>query len=319
MDLANLGGRLLSLSRTILDELAVECDLDGLGVAPAHPVPVDASLFANRVRAAPPELGYLARSLDRRLDPGLVLPGVQSVVTGYVSYAPPDPGSGPRPSLDARVAAFARFEDYHKTVGARFARLSDLLVRRFGARTRWYVDTGPVPEKAYAVAAGLGFIGKNTLFVSPRHGSFVFLGVVLTDLEGGDSPVLGQTYCKTCRACQDACPARALETPYVLDVSRCLAHRTVTARTAADLTLTELAGNCYGCDRCQEVCPFNRAAERPARPDFLPLSALDELTADRLLDLDDAGLDALVAGTPMRRRDRELLRAVARRLAGRSD
>ena len=302
-----------AITRSDLAEMAAACDLDGVGAAPARPVPVDAGVAARLAARMPPELGYFARSLDRRLDPSLVLPGVRSVIAGFVAYAGASAGLEAMPPGGACVSRFAWCRDYHDTVGARFARLAASIEAR-GGRGRWHVDTGPVLEKAWAAAAGLGFVGRNTLLVTPRFGSFVFLGVVLTDLDVEPSAPVPDG-CGSCSACRDACPTGALGEERVLDASRCLAHLTVTARGPFPAELaSSLRGHLYGCDVCQDACPWNRRAERPDRPEFRPLAGLHYPAAAEVATMDDEAFDRLFGPTPARRRGADGVREIARML-----
>ncbi len=308
-----------------LVELALECGLDDAAATLAFPVPVDAADLRQRLSAYPPELSYLARGLAKRLDPSLVLPGVRTVIAACMAYGGPHPGVAARPAGSGFVSRFAWCPDYHRPVGDAVARFAAGIEARTGTLTRAYVDTGPVLEKAYAAAAGLGFIGRHGLLVHPRFGSFVFLGVVLTDAEvmqdvERPAPSAG---CGACTACLAACPTGALRTPFQLDVHRCLAHLTVTAKTPLPDGLP-LAGNLYGCDICQDVCPFNRAAEHPARPAlqtlqpsafaFSPLPGLPFVPAEDVLAMDPAAFTARFGATPARRRGLPGVAAIAQRL-----
>ncbi len=297
--------------------MAAECGLDDVAAVPAHPVPCDAADLSARLAGYPPELGYLSRGMQRRLDPSRVLPGVRTVITACLSYATPHPGARQRPPGSAFVSRFAWCPDYHLPVGEAVARLAAAVSARTGSTVRWYVDTGPVLEKAYAAAAGLGFIGRHGLLVHPRLGSFVFLGVVLTDAEvtGGDRrPDLPG--CGTCTACVQACPTGALGDPYRLDVHRCLAHLTVTSREPFPPGVP-LDSHLYGCDRCQDACPYNRRADVPDRAAFRPLPGLPFMAPAEVLAMDETAFQQRFGTTPARRRGLAGLQATARALIDR--
>lgn len=300
----------------MLQELMAQCDLDGIGVAPALPVPVNEQAVKRRILTQlPPELRYLQRSLAQRLNPRLVLDSVKSVVVGYVSYAGNEKGIGALSPGSCFISRFAWCRDYHRSVGIRAERLRSL-ISTFGAAARAYVDTGPVFEKAYAAAAGLGFIGKNTLLITPGHGSFVFLCVVLTSMEIEPTFSSITDGCGSCRACVDACPTGALDGSFGLDISRCIAHLNASARTPIPHAFAKsLRSQLYGCDICQEVCPYNKRASRPHRPEFRPLMGLYMPAVRDIIELNETGFRGLFASTPVIRRGFELVRSTASLIA----
>lgn len=303
----------------VLQMAAAQCGLDGVGIAPAFPVPVDEEKIRHAVEIVPPDLDYLRRRLEERLNPRLVAKWVRSVIVVFVSYGGTLPGAKELPLGRGFISRFAWSFDYHNVVGERVRRFANLIGERLGARTKWFVDTGPVLEKAYAVAAGLGFQGKNSLFITPKYGSFIFLGTVLTDLDtarendGKDQIQLG---CGGCMACVKACPTGALATPYVLDQSKCLAYLLVSKKVAVSkLEEFNLSGNLFGCDICQDVCPWNARALRPDRLEFLPLPRTYMPRLSDILSMDEKAFSTIFGPTPVRRRGLSLLKATAAVLA----
>jgi epoxyqueuosine reductase len=297
-----------------LISLAQEFDIDDLAAIPTGQSPVDAETLKRIVRDVPEELDYLNRGLDKRLDPTLILPGARSIFVGLVSYAG-GPGRPERlPPGTAWISRYSWGGDYHKTVGERFKRLAGVLEARWGARTKWYVDTGPVLEKTWAAAAGLGFAGRNSLLVSPRFGSFVFLGCILTDLDVSNLPVRAvPAGCGDCRACVEACPTAAIKPDGSLDRSRCLGFLTVSSRHPIPEDIN-LAGNLYGCDICQDVCPYNHAPEIKFRQEFQPRPGMFCPAVDEIAALDEATFAARFGGTPIMRRGLDGLKQTARRI-----
>ena len=281
---------------------------DLVGVAHAEPGGRAAFLREWLARGYGGEMAYLARGVERREDPRVVLPGARSVIALGLVY---DPGARPEPRGSAfRVARYAGGDDYHDVLIDRVRALEAALSPLAGmpVRTRGYVDTGPVLERAFAADAGLGWIGKNTLLIHPRLGSYLFLAVVLTDLAlepGAPEP----DHCGSCRACLDACPTGAFPEPYVLDATRCLSYTTIELRGPIPGDLRAQHGDWgFGCDVCQEVCPWNQRERRvvPADPHGLRarLAARHEWRAPALawvLDLSQETWRAAARGTALRR------------------
>lgn len=260
------------------------------------------------------EMGYLARPdrVDRRRDLNLVLPGVRSiVVVGLDYYTGELPATIAADPARGRVSNYAWNQDYHAVISPRLEALANWLRQRSGINevaSRVYVDTGAILERDHGEMAGLGFTGKNTILIDPRRGSWFFLGVLLTTLaiSPGPNPQATRTimpHCGRCRRCLDACPTNAFPEPYVLDARRCISYLTIELKGWIPTDLRPLMGNwVYGCDVCQEVCPFNRFARPLAEPAFRPLSWED--CAPPLLDLlelDEERFRQRFARSPIRR------------------
>ncbi|MBL8758757.1 MAG: tRNA epoxyqueuosine(34) reductase QueG [Phycisphaerae bacterium] len=227
------------------------------------------------------EMGWLAETAETRLDPARELPGAKSIIMVADAYAdgspdaPPGAGEGPR----GRVARYARGRDYHWFMKRRLHGLNDALrARHPGHEFRTFVDTAPVHERAHAERAGLGWIGKHTLLLHPRAGSYLLLAGTLTTMDlrdprdaRGDGPPMLPDRCGTCTRCIDACPTGAI-TPYRVDATRCISYLTLEHRGAIDPGLhLAMRDWVVGCDVCQEVCPYNQPrADRTAHPAYAP-------------------------------------------------
>lgn len=260
------------------------------GIIPAAPSPRLAAYQRWVAAGLHGEMGYLARPdrQARRADLNVILPGVRSLIVVALNYAPPplppDMLTDPR---RGRISNYAWGVDYHALMIPRLERLADWL-REGGGQVacRVYVDTGALLERDHAQAAGLGFIGKNTMLIHPRRGSYLFLGEVLTTLAFDEYDVPGRaSLCGTCTRCLVACPTGAFPQPYVLDARRCISYLTIELKGAIPPELRPLLGNwVYGCDVCQEVCPFTRRFSIPtAERAFWPADV--ERAAPLLTDL----------------------------------
>lgn len=302
---------------SVIARRARELGLDAVGFARAGPLDEDAARLARWLAAGRHGgLGYMERWAPVRRDPahpGMV-EGARTVMSVGLSYNHEARAAGLAPLL----ARYARGPDYHEVLGrALRALLAELRSLEPTLRGRAVVDTAPLLERAWAARAGLGWIGRNGCLIHPRLGSWVVLGeLVLTAELEPDLPV--EDRCGDCRACLEACPVSALSGPdgRDLDARRCLSYWTVEAREPLPAEL-EAHLVLFGCDRCQEVCPHNLAAERPAGSGLAPLDRWATVTLEDLAAASAAAVRDLAEGTPLARADPELLVARARRLLGR--
>lgn len=290
----------------IVKREAAAAGFDLCGVAPAASFPELAFLRHWLDRGYAGEMHYMHRTAERRADVRNVLPGARSVISLAVVYNTDQPYS--TENADPSRAAIARYawgDDYHVVIEARL----DAMVERLrgmagdGFEARAYVDTGPVQERVYAQHAGLGWIGKNTCLINQELGSWIFLAAIITNLQlDPDAPSLDQ--CGTCTLCIEACPTSAIVEPYVLDSTRCISYLTIELKGAIPEEHRHAVGeHAYGCDICQEVCPWNLSPSVPASPDRA-WQARDGLAAPKLLELwrrSDDELRALLKGSAMKR------------------
>jgi epoxyqueuosine reductase len=268
------------------------------------------------------EMAWMNEARARRsCRPDELLEGARSLVVVGAAY-PRGREASPSP-LQGRVARYARGRDYHDVLKERLWTLVRVLRERVGEdfRCRVFVDTGPLVEREAAVRAGLGFIGKNTCLLTPGAGSFLLLGAILTDLPlPPDRPL--ERDCGACRLCLDACPTGALDGAYRLDARRCIAYLTIELRGAIPSGLRpELGERLFGCDICQEVCPWNQGKGPIPWPDLAPSPSVGtDLDLPALLALDDAGFRQRFKGSPLKRSKRSgLLRNAAVVLGSRGD
>jgi epoxyqueuosine reductase len=287
VSMATLEARLKDRARALGFEL--------VGVAPATPADGFDRLRDWLARGFAGEMGYMHRHAEARRQPSSILPEVRSVVMVGMSYAPgasrgrerPEGGAPLRSlTLPARhqgargkVARYARGADYHDVLRARLRELlAWLQAERPGCRGRGVVDTAPLLERDFARRAGLGWFGKNTMLLNRRLGSYLFLAALLVDLDLAPDAPHSTSHCGSCTACLDACPTGAFAAPGLLDARRCVSYLTIELRGPVPEELRPGVGDwLFGCDVCQEVCPWNRKAPAGREPAFdrADLEALD--------------------------------------------
>ncbi len=305
-----------TLTARIRDK-ALELGFDRVGFAPAQRAR-RADAFGQWLdRGYAGDMKWLHKDPERRSDPRKVVDGARSVITVGFSYYTGDlsPEIWDDPSR-GRIARYAWGNDYHDELTPLLRQLAEFVRDEGGpdTGTRYYVDTGPVLEREIAAEAGLGFVGKNTLLIQPRGGSYLFLGEIITTLSLEHDPPSESGTCGSCTRCLDICPTHAFPAPYILDSRKCISYLTIELKDAIPEAMRPLLGNwIYGCDECQSVCPWVRRYAQPRELDFLRPDP--EQAAPRLLELmalDDQGFRDRFRGTPMRRTKRRgLLRNVA--------
>jgi epoxyqueuosine reductase len=289
----------LTLTRTVKEQ-ALALGFDRVGIGVAGPL-AHADAFGRWLDAGyAGGMKYLAKGRAARVDPTRLLPGWRSVVAVALNYAPGEEDPGWR-----GVARYARGRDYHTLIRPRLHALKDVLRAAGGAdvRSRAAVDTSAVLERELAARAGLGFIGKNTNLIAPGLGSYFFIGIVLTTAELAPDDAIPDR-CGTCTACLDACPTQAFAAPYTLDARRCVSYLTIEHRGEIPSELRAGVGDwLFGCDVCQEVCPWNRHAP-PARDPALAPGAPPG-TPEDLCELSDEDFRERFRGSAIKRARRE--------------
>jgi len=242
-------------------------------------------------------MGYLHDKREQRRHPSSVLSDVRSVVMLGIEYSSA-PHPDPMPANHGKVARYAQGPDYHTIIWAKLNELSAWLSREVpDSRSRGVVDTAPLLERDFARRAGLGWIGKNTLLINPKRGSYFFLAGFLTDVEMKIDQPFATNHCGSCTACLDACPTQAFVKPGTLDAAKCISYLTIEHRGPLPEG-ADLHGWLFGCDVCQEVCPWNRFAGAGALPHDDGLVTLDCV---RILDMDTADFSKDYRGSALRR------------------
>jgi epoxyqueuosine reductase len=298
-----------------IKELAKEAGFDLVGISPVVPPPHGDS-FAEWLRKGfAGEMAYLERGEDKRLHPGNFLPWAKSIVSVALNYYTPfHRDDAPEEGLRGWISRYAWGNDYHDLVLTRLETLLTRIKMEMGdsIQGRAYVDTGPVLEREFGSLAGIGWVGKNTNIIHPRRGSWFFLGELFLNLElEYDKPI--RERCGQCDLCIRACPTGALVGPYLLDARRCISYLTIELKGSIPRELRPLMGDhIFGCDICQDVCPYNAKA-KPSSDDALwPREGLHAPELIPLMTLSEEEFQRRFKGSPLRRAKRRgLLRNVA--------
>jgi epoxyqueuosine reductase len=301
--------------------VAREAGFDLVGIAPAAAPPELAFLAEWVARGHAGEMAYMTGQVARRSDLRVSFPWARSVVCVGLQYDRPHPYSTAAPTDRGWISRYAWGEDYHDVMKALLERVRAALLREMGPfESRVYVDTGPIVERAFAAAAGLGAWGKNTCLLNPEHGSWFFLGEIVTDLPlAADGPQAD--LCGSCTACLEACPTDALPAPYVLDATRCISYLTIELKGAIPEDRREGMGrHVFGCDICQDVCPWNRRRRRQGGAAFEPRPGAYAPGLSDLATLDEGAFRERFRRSPVKRAKRRgLLRNVAVALGNAGD
>ena len=285
---------------------ALRVGFDGVGVARAERLDAEARrleawLQDGRHGGDGGAMAWMGRHFDKRVDPRELVPGARSVVSVFASYwqpgrrpGAPDPGaSGPgapplaadgaRPDAPAaKISRYAWGDDYHDVLKEKLAELFDWLDRATGgAGGRAFVDSAPVMDKAWAQRAGLGWQGKNTNLLTTTHGSFVFLGELIVDVDLAPDAPFTADHCGSCTRCLDACPTGALDAPYQIDATRCVSYWTIEHRgpELPQPLAAEFGAWAFGCDVCQDVCPWTKFSRPTRDARFLPRPGVTDTPA----------------------------------------
>lgn len=251
------------------------------------------------------EMDYMAAHGNKRSRPAELVPGTLRVVSLRMDYLPGDTEMAQRLAQPekAYVSRYALGRDYHKLIRKRVQHLAERIQQAIGPfGFRAFVDSAPVLEKAIAEQAGLGWIGKNTLVLNRKAGSYFFLAELFVDLDLPVDPAHASEHCGRCTACLDICPTNAFVGPYVLDARRCISYLTIELKTSIPEELRPLIGNrVFGCDDCQIVCPWNRFARTTSEGDFTPRHSLDNAEMATLFLWDEEQFLGNTEGSPLRR------------------
>jgi epoxyqueuosine reductase len=246
------------------------------------------------------EMTYLENNFEKRFNPQLLVDDSKSVIVVLLNYYPQQR----QPKDVPQIAKYAYGKDYHKVVKKKLKRLFTFIQKEIDASVqgRFFSDSAPVLERYWAQEAGLGWIGKNGLLINQSLGSYFFIGELLINLELDYHSAIQPNHCGTCTKCIDACPTKALVAPYQLIAKDCIAYHTIEKKTNESTeTITSSHGWIFGCDICQDVCPWNHNPIPTNEPAFLPNSFILSATYDDWENLSESQFETYFAGSPLRR------------------
>lgn len=246
------------------------------------------------------EMDYMARNTPKRLDPRLLFEGAKSVVSVLLNYYPSKKQTDPEAPV---LSKYAYGTDYHFVLKEKLQSLLRYIQAEVAPCTgRAFTDSAPVLDKAWAARAGLGWVGKNTNLISAEHGSFFFIGELILDLELEPDEKMVRNRCGTCTRCIDACPTHAIVAPYVVDARKCISYQTIELKGELDRSLQgQFRERVFGCDICQDVCPWNLKSEPHHEPGFEPHPGLMQLTKKEWQEMDQPLFNELFRNSAVKR------------------
>ncbi|WP_420430524.1 tRNA epoxyqueuosine(34) reductase QueG [Hyphobacterium sp.] len=293
----------ISTSRTRFVALAESLGFDAVRVCRADEAWAAAGRLEEFVEAGRHgTMGWMEETLERRKQPTNMWPEATSALVVAMNYGPDsDPLEDLKHASSGNISVYARHRDYHDVMKGKLKQLAQGFARETGEEVKVFVDTAPLMEKPLAEKAGLGWQGKHTNLVSREHGSWLFLGVMLTTAEmEADAP--GTDHCGACRACLDICPTDAFPAPYQLDARRCISYLTIEHAGPIPEEFRKPMGNrIYGCDDCLAICPWNKFAKSASEAKLVAREDLERPPLSELLVLGDAGFRQLFSGSPIKR------------------
>lgn len=291
----------ITTNTTIVKQTAQKLGFDFCGISKAEFLADEAPrLEAWLKKGNHGEMRYMENHFDKRLDPSKLVPGAKSVVSLLYNYYPEKDLAEEHPD-HLKLAKYAYGEDYHFVIKDRLKTFMSILKEEIGdVEGRVFVDSAPVMERQWAAKSGLGWLGKNTLLINKGQGSYFFLAELIIDLElEPDGPI--KDYCGTCTRCIDACPTDAI-TPYEVDANKCISYLTIELKDQIPDTFQSKMNNwIFGCDICQEVCPWNRFSKPHSEPTFHPKNELLELFNNNWQDLTEEVFRSVFKGSAVKR------------------
>lgn len=289
-----------TISELIKDK-AFELGFDLCGIAQSHPLTKNGNILSEWCREGMNgEMTYLGRDINKRINPEILFPGAKSViVTGLNYYSEKEQGGGGIPV----ISRYAYGENYHDVIIAKLTRLLDYITTISPeAEGKAFVDTAPLLEKAWAHEAGLGWQGRHSVLINDKIGSFFFLGVIVLNLELEYDKPFEEDKCGICRMCIESCPTDAINDNRTLNVNKCIAYQTLESKAPVpDNVAKNMEGRVYGCDKCQEVCPWNKIAKQNDTPEFQLPDEIRKMSSADWFNMTEAQFNILFKRSTVKR------------------
>lgn len=284
-----------------IKQAAARSGFDYCGIARAQPLDEDARRLESWLnKGMHGSMQYMEKHFDLRVNPDKLLPGAKSVITLLLNYYPSEHQQPDAP----KISSYAFGEDYHEVIRGRLNFLLLQIKENIGdVHGRGFVDSAPVLERSWAVKSGLGWIGKNGNMINKQSGSFFFIATLIVDLELEYDDPFAKDFCGTCRKCIDACPTNAILEDKTVDGSKCISYFTIELK---DLLIPEemkgkFDGWMFGCDTCQDVCPWNRFSRSTQEPAFAPIPEILNFTTNDWEELTEEGFKKIFQHSPLKR------------------
>ncbi len=281
--------------------LALQVGFDACGISRADSLPERETQFRIWLsKGYNAEMAFLERNIEKRFDPRELVPNAKSVISVLLSYYTGNPDISTKPP---KISRYATCTDYHKVLKDKLHLLLALIRKEYGkVEGRAFVDSAPVLEKNWAARAGLGWIGKNSLLITPKFGTFVFIGELIIDLELSPTTEGIEDRCGTCTRCIDACPTNAIVSPRVINANKCISYLTIEKESTLSVDeRNTLNGWVFGCDICQEACPWNGKINIASSKEIQPNEQLLSLSNDELRVLTEENFNAIFKSSPIER------------------
>jgi epoxyqueuosine reductase len=284
-----------------IKQIAGDLGFDYCGIARAEPLDMDARRLERWLnKGMQGSMQYMENHFELRVNPEKLVPGAKSVITLLLNYFPAEQQKNRLP----KISKYAFGRDYHEVIRKKLRILLEQIRSKLGdVQGRGFVDSAPVLERSWAVKSGLGWVGKNGNLINKNSGSFLFIATLIIDLELACDDPFAKDFCGTCRRCIDACPTDAILDDKVVDGSKCISYFTIELKDA--LIPEKMRGKfddwIFGCDTCQDVCPWNRFSTPTTEPELSPLAGILELGEKDWEEMSEEGFKKLFSDSPIRR------------------